>query len=1014
MSIPQLKHILGLVALFLALATYTLCVQPTVPFWDCAEFTAAAVQQQVPHPPGAPLFLMVGKLFHLIPIGDPAVRVNMVSVVASALTIWLCYYIAIMMILNIAKRTIDGFGDALVVYGAALVGSLAFCWSDTFWFNAVESEVYASSSLFVALIVYLMLRWHERADESGHERYLLLIAYLIGLSTGVHLLSVLCIFSIGLLVYFRKYSISVKNVVLTGALTLFVFIIVYPGVVKYYPALLAGNLPWQNEAHEYHVENELWVQVLGWTVLVASVLGVYIGMQKKKSLVALASASFVCMFCGYTTYTQILIRSNANPPMNENAPKTFRSLISYLGREQYGDAPMFPRRFERDADKIEAYKKYGPYTPPPYKSIESLRSPGMSFSVPDYAAAKSNSGDWNYLFSYQLDHMFFRYLLWNFFGRSSDVQDAEAWTWTSSAKYLEGTNFGNGYASHFPIAFYGLPFVLGLLGMVQHFRRDYKMAIVFAVMFLMMGLIAAFAQNQQEPQPRERDYFYTGAFMVWALWIAVGSMSVVDIIRQKVRSNLVTLLAIVLCLTLVPLNMAAQGWFIHSRANNYVPFDYAYNILQSCEEDAILVTNGDNDTFPLWLLQDVYGVRRDIRIVNMSLASTLWYVYDLKNLAPWGAKPIPLSFSDQSLLADEYSAGALSTKVAKAEHVQFELSDEVCKKYALNKDSTSQRRFEWEYTGYARENSQYAFTVSQQVIGEIVKRTQFKRPLYYSITCGYPTAELYCGLGSRCRLEGMAYRVCPQPVGEPGEVIDANVMEKCLMHLKYGDSYSTGFDYGFKFRNLNNAQVYYDETHRHYIDNYRTLFIRYANLLSAASKNQECIAVLDSMNAIISLDLFPMSYALMQDVSDLYAHCGANKQASDLAKRVAEQCELMVNKTHLQKRYAQFVERMPPALSASQAYTTCKQFDKARAMLSAYRDQTRDEAGYELRMAKLNADEKESIQKYDEAVQILRSYVLKMKSTQNPQYNEAIAAFEAKAAEIELKIKPQKVAQTTP
>ncbi len=927
----------------------------------------------------------------------------MVSVFASAVTIWLCYLIGIMLIRSYRRSTEQSISDAILVYGSAAVGALAFCWSDTFWFNAVESEVYASSSLFVALIVYVMMRWNEEADKAGHERYLIMIAYLIGLSTGVHLLSVLTIFSLGLVIYFRKYPLNWKTFILMGAITLVAFAVVYPGVVKMYPALLSGNLPFKNEAHEYYVENQGWVHMLAIVILIGLVLGVVMGYKRKRPVLTLACASFVSLFLGYTTYTQTLIRANASPPMNENAPKSFNALISYLGREQYGDDPMFPRRFERDADKMEAYKKYGPYTPPPNKHIPSIREPGMSFTVPDYSAAKMNSGDWNYLFQYQLDHMFWRYLLWNFFGRTSDVQDADAYTWVTSAKYVETQNEGNGYAQHFPVTFYGIPFVIGILGLILHFRRDPKMAVVYMAMFLVMGAVAAFAQNQQEPQPRERDYFYTGAFMVWALWIAIGSYMLLDEMRQRVKVTAVQGFGVAVLVAVVPVNMAWHGWFIHSRAGNYLPFDLSYNILQSCRQDAILVTNGDNDTFPLWLLQDVYGIRRDIRIVNMSLASTLWYVYDLKHLEPWGAKTLPLTFDDKNLLTDEYSDQALRTDFGPAKDVQFQLSDTVRRQFGLSSNS-SQSTFHAKLTGYSRSGGQYAFTVSQQVIIDFLKQTKFERPLYYSITCGYPTSDIYCGLGGYTRLEGMAYQVCPMQTGESGEVVDFATTEKCLMHVRNGDDWDSGPSYGFKLRNLNNMSVYYDETHRHYVDNYRTMYIRYANALYNAGEKAHAVAVLDTMNAMISMDQFQESYALMQDIADIYTQCGADTQANAIERRVADQCERLVEKPYLQKRYPQFVDRIPPAITASQAYTKLGEFSKARAMLETYRNTSGDKSGTELRLAKLDADEKEAKGDVKGALELVQAYAKTMRERNQPQYRDAIIAFENKAIELQQRL----------
>ncbi len=975
------KSIVGALCFVIALISYTMCVQPTVPFWDCGEFSAAAAEQQVPHPPGAPLFLMVGKIFHMIPIGDPAVRINMVSVVASAATVSLLYFIIVMTITWWRKQQGESEAESMIVYAASAIGALAFCFSDTLWFNAVESEVYASSSLFVAIIVYLMLRWNEVATEPGNERYLVLIAYLIGLSTGVHLLSVLTIYSLGLIIYFRRYQSDWKSFIIMGALTLIGFAIVYPGVVKYFPALLSGNLPFKNEAQEYYVEDEFWVKLFGVLMVLTTLAGVVYGIRTKRSVLAMICVSFSVMFLGYTVYTQTLLRANANPPMNEDAPRDFHGLISYLGREQYGDAPMFPRRFERDPDKVEAYKKYGPYTPPPVKHIESIRTPGMSFSVPDYGKMKSNSGDWKFLFSYQLDHMFLRYLLWNFFGRTSDVQDAEAWSFTTSSKYLDELNYNNGYAAHFPIVFFGIPFLLGLLGMIVHLRRDPKMAAVFVAMFLVMGVVAAFAQNQQEPQPRERDYFYTGAYMVWALWIGVGVYFLAELSLKKFNKQWMQYAILCVALVVVPFNMARAGWFIHSRAGNYLPFDYSYNILQSCDQDAILFTNGDNDTFPLWLLQDVYGVRRDVRIVNLSLAQTLSYVYDLKNLSPWGAKKIPLSFSDESLTKGPYEAGALSMKIGPAQSLRIPLSPELQQRFKAPA-GVDTSAMQWVFTGYNRGNNQFTYTIPMQIVGDIVKQTQMERPICFSVTCGYPTSELYCGLGNYCRQEGMVYRVCPYPQGEAGEVINEEAMEQNLLHLKPDWEYTREAQRGFKMRNLNNPNVYYDQFHRQYVDNYRTLYVRTANILINQGRYEKGVAYLDAMAQAISSQQFVLSYPLLQDLADLYDKAGAHKQAVEMATACVQQCKDVLDRPYLASKFAQFQDRMPPALVASQSYEVLRDYESAKKMLQ------------------LLADEQEQKGNLSAAATILETYVSQMKGFNDPNFEAAIRAFSQRAQEL--------------
>jgi len=358
MNTKMIQRAFGLLSFLTALAVYLMTVQQTVPFWDCGEFSAASIWQQVPHPPGAPLFLMLGKLFHvMIPFGDPGWRVNLVSVFSSALTVWLLYLITVMVLKNLRQKPIETFSEAIAVYGSGFIAAAALTFSDTFWFNAVESEVYAASSLFVAVIVYLMMKWNEEADKPGHERYLLLIAYLMGLSTGVHLLALLAIFSIVYLVYFKKYSFNISSFVLTTIIAVVIFAVIYPVIVKWIPAMLAGHFPFKNDCQEYKVESPL-VGLLVIGAVIGAAIGLWYGFRTKNHTMNLIASAFLLMILGYTTYTQILIRSNANSPMNENEPKNLTSLTSYLGREQYGEAPNWPRRYQATDDYyIRNYEK---------------------------------------------------------------------------------------------------------------------------------------------------------------------------------------------------------------------------------------------------------------------------------------------------------------------------------------------------------------------------------------------------------------------------------------------------------------------------------------------------------------------------------------------------------------------------------------------------------------------------------------------------------------------------------
>lgn len=906
MTPKNLHRIFAALAFAVALVTYGITVQPTVPFWDCGEFTAAAVHQQVPHPPGAPLFLMLGKLFHLLPFGnadDSGVRVNYLSVMSSAVTVWLLYLVTVMVINAFRKKTVETLADSLAVYGSALVGALAFTFSDTFWFNAVESEVYAASSLFVQVMVYLMMRWWEEAENPGHERYLLGIAYVLGLSIGVHLLALLGVFSIVYLVFFRKYTVTRNSFLVASGLAFVFFFIVYKFILFWMPTMMAGNLPMRNEIMEYLVQDETWVRVLAILIVSAGVAGVVYGIREKKKVLSLLASGFVLVLMGYTTYAHLLLRSQSNSPMNENSPKTFASLLSYIGREQYGEAPLLlPRRYEtRDAQKVQNYKKYGKW----YEATEVpvTRKDGREITIPKVTKLNM-AGEMNYLLKYQLYHMYLRYFLWNFVGRSSDLQDSDYALFSRAEADIR--NFNSGFKDLFPIRFFGLPLIVGLFGLFFHFKVDRRMAWVYLVMFLMMGAFAALAQNQQEPQPRERDYFYAGSFMVWCMWIGLGVYSLIETVREKLNTTNLTGGVVLASIALVPLNMAIGGWKMHSRAGNYLPFDYSYNILQSCEKDAILFTNGDNDTFPVWYLQDVDGVRRDIRVVNLSLGNTLWYIDQLKNQEPWGAKKIPLSFSDESLRVDENNDKALTYELQEAKQIVIPVRSETLAKFTTNQEVIQRGTFEFVFSGgrYGDVGGKpmYLNKVQDKLVLDILKTTKFERPLYFSTTAGYPGSETFVGLSEFVRLEGMAYRICPvqQRGGSTGIAVNEKIMEQCLMNTLPDDVFFKEPHYGFKLRNMNDSPAYFDEHHRNYLDSYRRIYMQYANyLLQEKRDKKRAAAVLDKLRSVISPKQFPMSYIDLLNVSEFYQMCGETAKAKEFASMCVERTKAIIDKPAL-------------------------------------------------------------------------------------------------------------------
>jgi len=661
--------------------------------------------------------------------------------------------------------------------------------------------------------------------------------------------------------------------------------------------------------------------------------------------------SFLLILFGFTTYTQVLLRSNSNSPMNENEPKDFKKMISYLGREQYGDQGNWPRRNDwNDENKMRIYNArdeageyiYGEWTPP--EQERAARGDGTSVPVPVWSN-DNLAGDLAYFWKYQVNHMYFRYFFWNYVGRVSDVQDADAIVFNSEE--TDVINYKTGFADQFPVRFFALPLLLGLFGLYYHFKRDPKMALVFLVMFLLMGVLAAIAQNQQNPQPRERDYFYTGSFLVWCLWIGMGVYALIDTLVKNKKSAIANGAVVLLTIIAVPVNMAIGGWNIHSRANNFIPFDYSYNILQSVEKDALIFTNGDNDTFPLWFLQDVEGIRRDVRIVNLSLGQTLWYIDQLKNREPWGAKKIPLSFSDRSLQVNEMSEEALSYELGPSREVVIPVSKEILAKFTDNQDIINSGVFRFTFAGTPIGEKdgipQYVFYVNHQLIVDILTQTKFERPVYYASTVG---PDVFVGLGSYLRYEGMAMRICPVRVNQTKTgIINPEVMEKTLMNIDNSDNYSTEQKFGFKMRNLDNKiYVYYDEVHRRLMSNYRQLYMNYsAYMLDKTGDRKKSIAILDTMNKYISPVRFPMYHEEEAQLAYIYKEAGAVNSAKKWAQMALNSCNEIINNPRLrtgrvETLFDEVRGRQGVYKAAAQSYVMLDDFDNARNMLRTLYD----------------------------------------------------------------------------
>lgn len=830
------KIVAGFVFL-VSIVVYTMTLSDTVVFWDVGEFIAAAYLLQVPHPPGSPLFLLVGKLFGMVPFAhDPAVRVHFISALASALSSMFLYLSIVKLIILWKPRT-DDVWNKLTIYTGAAVGALSLTFSPTFWFNAVEAEVYGVSMFFVGFVTWLSLRWNERADSPHHQRYILLIAYMIGLSLGVHLLALLVIFPFLIIVFFRRYEFSIKNYIIFGLVAIGIFAVVYPGIVKFLPNLLDG---------EYSIGEGPETKSIFWTMIpiaaiLAAVYGVYVSIKRKSEMLNLASLSFLLIVLGYSTYAMVIIRANANPPMNENNPSTLKRLVSYLNREQYGDAPLMKRRWSQEPMHQGMYRNY--------------------------------KSDWDFTMRYQMDHMMMRYFLWQYAGREGDFQDA-------------GVNWKQ---------LWGIPLFIGLFGMYYHFKKDKVMWWVFFNFFLLMGIVMAFYFNMQEPQPRDRDYFYVGAFFVFSLWIGIGVVGLVDTVRNAITNakmkNIYSGTVLALCVAAVPVNMLRTNYSSADRTGDYVAWDYSYNLLQSCEPDAILFTNGDNDTFPLWYLQDVEGIRRDIRIVNLSLVNTPWYILQLKHQEPYGAKKVKISLSDQEIEQIgpmQWEPRELALDVPGSVMKEYEQFSDRPKQASLAKnDSTftkgSQIRFTLQNTltfGKIK-----AIRAQDIMAYDIIRSNNWERPIYMAVTS---TPDSKIGLDRYFRMDGLAMKLIPYAAPNDEGNIDPKILEANLFDTPVVPSKT--FRRGYLFRGLqgNDSTVHYDDNVTRLAMNYRNAFMRLAlYYLNNMHENSKVVAVLDSMQSKISDVVMPMDYRLEFDITNFYFYA----QALDRYKTESEKLE---------------------------------------------------------------------------------------------------------------------------
>jgi hypothetical protein len=940
MNYQRINNIVGWLVFLVASYTYISSIEPTGSFWDCGEFIATAHKLEVGHPPGAPVFLMLARIFILF--GGDNVRmypimVNILSALMSAFTIlflfWTVTAMARKIVIGVNPLTKD---KIIAVMGAGAIGALAYTFCDSFWFSAVEGEVYASSSFFTAIVVWAIFKWENAADEPHNLRWLILIAYLMGLSIGVHLLNLLTIPAIAFVYYFKKYPVTKKGVIITALTSMLILAFVQVGIIQEMLSL-AGTFD-RIFVNSFGLPFGSGIIFYALILIGLLVFGIYYTNRKKMPVWNTAVLCVIFIMIGYTSFAQIVIRSNANPPLDENNPENVFNLISYLKREQYGERPLLfgqyynaeikgQKKGAMNYAKIDGFDKYveaGNKIIPIYDSTKTTVFPRMwsnqQSHINEYKKWTGIKNDrtpsfgknLSFFWNYQLGEMYWRYFMWNFSGRQNDMQGPGGITkgnWITGIDFIDAMRLGpqdklpeslkNNKARN---KMYMLPFLLGIIGMIYHYTRNSKDAWIVMMLFFFTGVAIVIYLNGTPLQPRERDYAYAGSYYAFCMWIGLGVLSLYEFLRKKVNATSAASLATVICL-IVPVLMAKAQWNDHDRSHRYTSRDFATDYLNSCERNAIIFTNGDNDTFPLWYAQEVENVRTDVRVVNLSLLNTDWYIDQLKRKY-YDSEPINISWDSNKYNLGKrdfvpYYDRGLKQAVELKELVDWMGSDdpqakartssgeevnyypsksirytidsaEVIANGVVSPEDADKmvKAMEWTIDGnYLMKND--------LIILNIIANNHWKRPIYFATTVG---AENYLNLQPYFQLEGLAYRLVPIRTNAPNDYMSGRVETK-----KMYDNVMNKFVFG----NMNDERVYLDENNLRMTTNFRINFSRLAEELLNTNRRDSAIKVLDKCVAEMPDKTVPYNY-FMSKIAELYYRAAGEMggidslQASDI------------------------------------------------------------------------------------------------------------------------------------
>ena len=1051
--------LMGWIAFAIAAFVYCSTIEPTASFWDCPEFITTAFKLEVGHPPGAPFFMLTGNLFSQF-TDDPA-KVAMMVNIMSALLSAACIMFLFWSISHLTRKLvgengqIKTWGQGLTVELAAMTGAMAYTFSDTFWYSAVEGEVYAYSSLFTAVVFWLILKWEDNADKPGADRWLILIAYLTGLSIGVHLLNLLCLPALVLVWYYkRNTNPNVKGslMALLGSFVLVAVVLygIVPGIVKvggWFELLFVNKLDqpfntglimyllvlvatvlwaiWESTKQKSRLRMNLsFIASIGMLGIpfyghgissvvigvVAMVLLYFVLNYAKDGIhwvsARLMNTTLLCLLMimiGYSSYAVIVIRSEANPPMDQNSPEDVFTLGSYLARDQYGDSPLLYGQPYSAPVKMEVKGQY--YVPaytegaPQYQRVEKKTEDEPDrYEIIDYKKKyiyaynmlfprmhsdrhKNNYEEWMggiegknvtidhlgerktikvptmwenlcFFYSYQVNFMYWRYFMWNFAGRQSDIQghgEYEHGNWITGIPYLDNMRLGD--QSKLPTelrenkgrnVFYCLPLLLGIIGLIWQVNKrastkegmvdeGVKQFWVVFFLFFMTGLAIVLYLNQTPVQPRERDYAYAGSFYAFAIWIGLGVAAISDLLNKFVFKKNDTMGAVLsgLCL-LVPVQMASQTWDDHDRSGRYTCRDFGQNYLMSLDEGKapIIFTNGDNDTFPLWYCQETEGFRTDARVCNLSYLQTDWYIDQMKRPA-YDSPAVPITWKRLQYVTG--TREGISVRPGELERAieilkddpqamrellgenPYELSN-IIDKWILNDDEVLQcfptdsvvitidkeavRRSGMMIAGdsipdvmHISLKGKRAVYKNEMMIYEMLCRTNWERPMYVACTVG---SDNYGSLGNNFVREGLADRITPFNTKESGMTMDTERMYDNLMNK-------------FRFGGLDNPDIYLDETVLRMCYTHRRLFATLAMQLMREGKEEKALEVVRYAKEVIPAETVRHNYMSgSMDLARVWLMHGEKQEAEGIVTDIATNaCEYLDWYTTLNPRVQQ-------------------------------------------------------------------------------------------------------------